>query len=254
MKADWTRKKKESDADTKLADDRWRRLSRTTGVIALVAVALLFGPIIAISTVGEPPFDATQAEAATFFSNADSAWVHAAQATASIGMLAFLWFVVGFTTLLRRVEGEPAWRCTVALVSGTLVAAYGVVDASWDAAANRGTDLDPIVALYAFDLGNLGFANVWLAMASFAIAVGWALLASRALPAWWAWWAVASGLGLIGARFAWEASLWLLPYGLFWGWIIALAIRLIWGHAAWPQAHRDPGKLPDHAGAEGDPR
>lgn len=253
MKANPAMKMKESNADTAAANERWRALSRTTGVIALVAVVLLFGPIIAISTVGEPPFDATQEEAATFFRNADSAWVHAAQATASIGMLAFLWFVVGLTTLLRRVEGEPAWRSTLALVSGTLVAVFGVVDASWDAAANRGTELDPTVAVYAFDLGNLGFANVWLAMGSFAIAVGWVLLASRALPAWWAWWVVASGLGLIGARFAWEGSLWLLPYGLFWGWTITLAIRLIWRHAAWAQAHHDLGTLPDHAGAKGDP-
>ena len=238
MKANPTRNTKDSNADTTLASERWRALSRTTGVIALVAVVLLFGPIIAISTVGEPPFDATQEEAATFFRDADSAWVHAAQATASIGMLAFLWFVVGLTTLLRRIEGEPAWRSTLALVSGTLVAAYGVVDASWDAAANRGTDLDPAVALYAFDLGNLGFANVWLAMASFAIAVGWVLLDSRALPALWAWWAVVSGLGLVVARIVWEGSLWLLPYGLFWVWIIALAIRLIRHRAAWAQETR----------------
>jgi hypothetical protein len=254
MKVNPARRMKESNADTEAASERWRALSRTTGVIALVAVVLLFGPIIAISTVGEPPFDATQEEAATFFRNADSAWVHAAQATASIGMLAFLWFVVGLTTLLRRVEREPAWRSTMALVSGTLVAAYGVVDASWDAAANRGTDLDPMMALYAFDLGNLGFANAWLAMASFAIAVGWVLLDSRALPAWWAWWAVASGLGLVLARFAWEGSLWLVPYGLFWVWIIALAIRLIRRNAAWAQAHRDLGYLPDNAGARGVPR
>jgi hypothetical protein len=243
---------KESNADTTLAHDPWSALARATGVIALVAVVLLFGPIIAISTLGEPRFDATQEEAATFFRNADVAWVHAAEATASIGMLAFLWFVVGLTTLLRRVEGQPAWRSTLALVSGTLVAAYGVVDASWQAATNRGTDLDPGVALFAFDLGNLGFANVWLAMASFAIAVGWALLDSRVLPVWWAWWAVVSGLGLIVARFAWEGPLWLLPYGLFWGWIIALAVRLIWRHAAWVRAYPELGKLSeDNAGAKG---
>jgi hypothetical protein len=210
-----------------ITGDRWRTLARSTGITALVTVMVLFGPIIAISTLGEPAFDATQEEAATFFRNADVAWAHAARATATIGMLAFLWFVVGLSTLLRRVEREPAWRSTVALVSGTLVAAYGVVDASWAAAANRGSELDPGVALYAFDFGNLGFANVWLAMASFAIAVGWVLLDSRALSGWWGWWAVASGLGLLAARFAWEESFWLLPYGLFWLWFIALGVRLI---------------------------
>ncbi|RXZ69987.1 hypothetical protein [Agromyces albus] len=207
--------------------ERWRGLARTTGVTAIVAVVLLFGPIIAISAVGEPPFDATNEEAAEFFRNTDTPWIAAAQATASIGMLAFLWFVVGFTTLLRRVEGEPAWRSTVALVSGTLVAAYGVIDASWDAAGNRGQDLDPAVAAFAFDLGNLGFANAWLALGSFAIASGWVLLVSRALPAWWGWWAIVGGVGLIAVRYAWEGWVWTIPYFIFWIWVIAIAIRLI---------------------------
>jgi hypothetical protein len=181
-----SRARRTAGAATGRADrDPWSTLARTTGVAAIAAIVLLFGPIIAISTAGEPPFDATQEEAAAFFRNAAVGWVHAAEATASIGMLAFLWFVVGLATLLRRVEGEPAWRSTVALVSGTLVAAYGALDASWDAAANRGTELDPAVALYAFDVGNLGFANAWLAMASFAVAVGWILLDSRAFPSWW---------------------------------------------------------------------
>jgi hypothetical protein len=207
--------------------DRWSTLAQVTGVTAIVAVVLLFVPIIAISSVGEPAFDATRDEAAEFFRDSDVAWVHAAGAFASLGMLAVLWFVVGLTALLRRVEGEPAWRSTVALVSGTIVAAYGVLDASWDAAANRGSELDPQIALYAFDVGNLGFANAWLAMGSFAVAVGWILLDSRALAAWWGWWVVASGIGLIVARFVWESQFWLIGYALFWVWVIALGIRLI---------------------------
>ena len=207
--------------------ERWRGLARTTGVTAIVAVVLLFAPIIAISALGEPAFDATNEEAAEFFRNADTPLIAAAQATASIGMLAFLWFVVGLTTLLRRVEGEPAWRSTVALVSGTVVAAYGVIDASWDAASNRGRELDPGIAAFAFDLGNLGFANTWLALGSFAIASGWVLLSTRALPAWWGWWAIVGGAGLIAVRYAWEGWIWSIPYFIFWAWVIAIAIRLI---------------------------
>lgn len=212
---------------TSTTTERWRGLAMTTGVTAIVAVVLLFAPIIAISALGEPDFDATGEEAAEFFRNADMPWVGAAQTTASIGMLAFLWFVVGLTTLLRRVEGEPAWRSTVALVSGTIVAAYGVLEASWDAAANRGQELEPGIAAFAFDVGNIGFANLWLALGSFAIASGWALLASRALPAWWGWWAIVSGAGLIAVRYAWEGWIWTIPYFLFWAWVIAIAVRLI---------------------------
>lgn len=209
------------------ARDRWRDLARTTGILALVAVVLLFAPIIAISTLGEPGFDASGEAAAEFFRIGDTAWIAVAEAAAAIGMLIFLWFVVGLTALLRRAEGEPAWRSTVALVSGTLVAAYGVIDASWDAAFNRGSEIEPGLAAFAFDLGNLGFANAWLALGSFAIASGLVLLVSRALAAWWGWWAIVAGAGLVVVRFAWEGFAWTVPYFVFWAWVIALAIRLI---------------------------
>ena len=207
--------------------ERWAGLARTTGIIGLVAVVVLFTPIIAISTLGEPAFDASADEAAAFFGRTGTAWAMAAGAAAGLGMVVFLWFVAAFTTLLRRVEGPPAWRSTAALVSGALVAAYGLLDASWDAAGNRGAEIDPGIAAFAFDLGNLGFANAWVALGSFAIASGWVLVESRAVPAWWGWWAVASGAGLIVVRFAWEGVVWTAPYFVFWAWVIALSIRLI---------------------------
>src|SRR5688572_29350817 len=82
--------------------DRWRELDRVTGIAGILSTLLLFTPIIAISTLGEPGFTATREEAAEFFRNGDTAWVTAAEATAALGMLAFLWFVAGLTTLLRR--------------------------------------------------------------------------------------------------------------------------------------------------------
>lgn len=203
-------------------------LALATGIAGLAGVVLLFGPIIAVSTQGEPPFDGTREEVATFFGNlAAVSWYDAAAALESIGMLALLWFFVGLATLLRPIEGPPAWRSTVALLSGTLLVAYGNVDASWEAAVNRGTGTDTGVGLYAFDVGNIGFSNAWLSMASFALAFGWVLLESRALPAWLGWSAVASGVGLVVARFAWESGFWMIPYALFWVWVIALAVRLV---------------------------
>ena len=207
--------------------DKWRELERVTGIAGILATLLIFVPITAISTLGEPGFDASREEAAEFFQNGDTAWVSAASATAAVGMLAFLWFAAALTTLLRRAEGEPTWRSTVALVSAVLVAAYGVIDASWDAAFNRGDELDSGVAVFAFDLGNLGFANAWLALGSFAIAAGWALISGRALARWWGWWPIVAGVALIAVRFAWEGFTWTVPYFVFWAWVIAFGIRLM---------------------------
>lgn len=108
-------------------------LARATGLTGLGSVGLAFAAIIAVSSIGEPPLDASSEEAATFFRNSQAAWVQAAQATASLAMLGILWgFVVGLALILRRAEGEPPWRSGVALVSGILLAAYGGLDASWE--------------------------------------------------------------------------------------------------------------------------
>ena len=58
-------------------------------------------------------------------------------------------------------------------VVGLITIAVLFAPISWDAASFGSTDLDLSVASYAFDSGNIAFANVWLAMASFAVACGW---------------------------------------------------------------------------------
>lgn len=207
---------------------RWSQTARATGWLGIGSLILLFVPIIAISSVGEPPLEASTADIATFFRAAQTDWVEAARATASLGMLVFLWFVVGVAVLLRRAEGEPAWRSTITLASGVLLAAYGVLDASWAAAIHRGDSLDPGLAAYAFDVGNIGFANAWLAMASLAVSAGWVTLSTGVFPRWTGWCAISSGVGLVIARYLWFVeSLWFAPYALFWVWAIAVSVRLV---------------------------
>ena len=96
----------------------------------------------------------------------------------TLAAMGLIWFVVGLALLLARAEGNPPWRSGVALVSGVLLAAYLLLDVSWDAASYGAAYLDPAVASFAFDLGNLGFANIWLAMGSFAICAGWVVLST----------------------------------------------------------------------------
>ena len=59
--------------------DPWATLARATGAAGLVGIVLVFVPIIAMSSLGEPSFEATSEEAAAFFrSTAESAWADAA--------------------------------------------------------------------------------------------------------------------------------------------------------------------------------
>ena len=73
-------------------------------------MVLTFIPIIAVSTLGEPPFTATVEEAHAFLRKASVGWAQLAQAVTALAGIALLWFVVGLALLLARAEGNPPWR------------------------------------------------------------------------------------------------------------------------------------------------
>jgi hypothetical protein len=102
-----------------------------------------------------------------------------------------------------------------------------LLNTSGDAAAFGAADLDLAVASYAFDVSSLGFANIWLAIGSFAACSGWVVLSTRVVGRWLGWWGIASGLGLVVARFFWTSEFWLLPYAAFWIWMIIMCIQLV---------------------------
>jgi hypothetical protein len=207
--------------------DPYLSLARTTGVIGLVWLPLLFGSVIALSSGGEPPLETTGSRAATYFGNSDTTWVELSYGTAALGMVASLWFFVALGFLLARAEGAPAWRSAVATLSGSLLGAYGLIDSSQQAAALHGGSITDGLADYAYHFGTLGFANVWVSLASFALCAGWVILSTGALERWAGWWIVAAGVGLVIARFVWTTQVWLLPYLLFWAWVLVLSIRLV---------------------------
>jgi hypothetical protein len=211
--------------------DSWPGAARICGWSGLVGAVLLFGAIIPIGTLGEPPLEATTNDAAGFFRNAaEAGWVQPVQAVAALGMIGLLWFLAGLSVLLRRAEGEPAMRSTVALASAVLLPAYYLVNASWESAIHRGLELQPAVAAYAYDVGNIGFANTWLALGSFAGAAGWVMLSSGAWPRWLGWWGAVAGVGMLIARFVWTIeSAWFVFYGVLWIWLLTVAVRLVMG-------------------------
>src|SRR4029450_11611184 len=100
--------------------DRWTRMIRGTGVVGLVSVVLLFAPTIAISFLGEPPFVASGEQGRAVCANGSAGWVQSAMSLASLSAIGLIWFVVGLSLLLARVEGSPPSRSAVALMCGVL--------------------------------------------------------------------------------------------------------------------------------------
>jgi hypothetical protein len=53
------------------------------------------------------------------------------------------------------------------------------------------------------------------------------VLSTRVVGRWLGWWGIASGLGLVLARFFWTSVIWLLPYATFWIWMIIMCVQLV---------------------------
>jgi hypothetical protein len=203
----------------------WRRLGRVTGVAGLAAIVLIFVPLV-VGTRPEPGFNAPATEILTYYRSPHTPAAQFRSFIFTVGLITFAWFVVALTTLLRRAEGEAPWRSTIAMVSGVLLVAP-VLSGNEVAVAFRADDLDPQIAMYAFDEAQAAFANARVALGSFAVCCGWVIASTRFLPRWLGWLAIASGVGLALSRISWTNEIWLLPYAMFWLWVIIVAILLL---------------------------
>jgi hypothetical protein len=202
----------------------WQRLRRVTGVAGLAAIVLILG--VLVGTRPEPPFAAAAAEFLTHYRSPDTVAAPVRSFVFTVGLVAFVWFVVALTTLLRRAEGEAAWRSAVAMASGVLFVAL-VLSGNEVAATLRADDLDPQIARYAFDEGQAAFANARVALGSCAVCCGWVIASTRFLPRWVGWLAIASGAGLVLSRISWTSYIWLPFYLMFWLWVSTVAVLLL---------------------------
>jgi hypothetical protein len=206
----------------------WQRLGRVTGVAGLAATVLIFVPVV-VGTRPEPTFTATATEVLTYYRSPNTVAAEFRSFVFTVGLVTFVWFVVALTTLLRRAEGEAPWRSAIAMGSGVLFVAL-VLSGKEVAAAFRADDLDPQIARYAFDEGQAAFANARVALGSFAVCCGWVIASTRFLPRWVGWLAIASGVGLALSRISWTSYIWLLPYVMFWLWVLTVAVLLLRGN------------------------
>lgn len=208
---------------------------RPAGIAGWAGTVMLFSGVILMSSTGtpEPDFDAPAAEIQRYLQTQSPTALAAGGALLAFGLCALLWFVCGLSAALRRPGAGPEWLPTAVLVSGTAAVALMLTGAP-QAAANRGDgELDAQVAQFAFDLGSITLANMWVALGSLSLASGWAILAGRrepgrpGWPAWLGWWALAAGAGLLVARMAWPTWVWVIPYVVFWVWVLVVSTRML---------------------------
>ncbi len=217
-------------------DSAWKQLSRVTGIAGLATMVLLFVPIVAGSGQ-EPAFDGSTVEIMSFLQSVSSPLGDFGRFVSMVGLLSFLWFIVGLSIAMRTAEGPLGWRSSIAAASGIACVAL-ILAGGWDAASLRADDIDGQVARFAFDQGNASFANAWVALGSFAVSAGLAILKTELFRSWLGWWAIVSGAGLVLSRSVWTTEIWLLPYASFWVWVIFVAVLLLRGRAVAPTDSR----------------
>jgi hypothetical protein len=209
---------------------RWRTMSVATGVAGLAGLVLVFTSQALVQVGGgEPPFDASADEILRFLEARHDTLYAVGSFLGVLAVLALAWFLAGVSVMLREAEGRPAWRSAAALTSGIAFVVL-VMSPGWDLAAFRVDDgVDPQIARYAFDMGNFGFATSWVALAGFLFAAGWIFLSAHQLPNWLGWFAVVAAAGFLIGRAFWTTNIWLIPYTLFWIWLVAVSIQLFRG-------------------------
>ncbi|CAN5398608.1 hypothetical protein BH10ACT10_BH10ACT10_13690 [soil metagenome] len=210
-----------------LASVRGSAVARNIGLAGIAGTVLLFAATI-LGSPGEPPLEATSAEAARYIAGLDVSWKPAVAAVADLAMMILLWFMVGLGLLLRRVEGEIPIRSTMAMLSGVLVAAYVVLDPTEEAATHRVAELSQAQLAFAYDVTSIGFSKVWLATGTFALACGWVVVSTAFLPRWLGWWGITSGIALGLTQFVWtREGVWFAPYAAFWLWLLTTCVLLV---------------------------
>jgi hypothetical protein len=209
-----------------------RRLALVTAACGVATLVLVLGASMANNYQGVP-FTSDTDQIMTFFRSIDDTLGAASSFATAVGLITMLWFVIGLALLLRPYDRELPWRSAFMAGAGVVSVVSGQI-ASWDAAAYRSTDIDPQVARYAFDLGNLSFANSWVATGAVALCAGLIMVSHGALPNWLGWWAVAAGVGQVLARAVWSNDVAFIPFMVFWVWVAVVCILLFRGRLLRP--------------------
>jgi hypothetical protein len=207
-----------------------RTLARITGVAGIVTLVAVLGTSLA-NDYQSVAFDSDADETVAFFRSLDDSLGAFSSFVTAVGLIALLWFSLGLALLLRRFEGELPWRSVFLAGAGATSVVTGQIG-SWDAAVIRSEDIDPQLARYAFDLGNVSFANGWVSAGAIGICAGLIVLSTRGLPRWLGWWGLLAGVGSVLARAVWTEGYAMVPFTTYWIWVGVVSVLLLLGRFA----------------------
>jgi hypothetical protein len=213
-------------------------VARVTGAAGLVTLLTVVGSSLADGYQHQSMTEATPAILSFFRSLDDRVGWLMSYAT-SVGLIACLWFAIGLALTLRPHERGVPWRSAFLAAAGVISVVSGQI-ASWDAAVFRSGSISPQVASYAYDLGNISFANSWVATGAVGLCAGLVMLRAPGLPRWAAWWGLLAGAGEVLARAWFRHGFAYAPFALYWAWVLAMSVLLVAGRLTATKARPGP--------------
>ena len=202
-------------------------LGRVTGAAGIVTLLAVVGTSLVDGYQNQSMTEAAPA-ILSFFRSLDDRQGWLMSYATSVGLIACLWFAIGLALILRPHERGVPWRSTFLAAAGVVSVVSGQI-ASWDAAVFRSGSITPQVASYAYDLGNISFANSWVATGAVGICAGLVMLRAPGLPRWAAWWGLVAGAGEVLARAWFRHGYAYGPFAIYWAWVLAMSILLVAG-------------------------
>jgi hypothetical protein len=213
-------------------------VARVTGAAGLLTLLTVVGSSLADGYQHQSMTEATPAILSFFRSLDDRVGWLMSYAT-SVGLIACLWFAIGLALTLRPHERGVPWRSAFLAAAGVISVVSGQI-ASWDAAVFRSGSISPQVASYAYDLGNISFANSWVATGAVGLCAGLVMLRAPGLPRWAAWWGLLAGAGEVLARAWFRHGFAYAPFALYWAWVLAMSVLLVAGRLTATKARPGP--------------
>jgi hypothetical protein len=212
-------------------------VGRVTGAAGIVTLLAVVGTSLADGYQNQSMTESAPA-ILSFFRSLDNRMGWLMSYATSVGLIACLWFAIGLALVLLTYERGVPWRSAFLAAAGVVSVVSGQI-ASWDAAVFRSGSITPQVATYAYDLGNISFANSWVAAGAIGICAGLVLLCAPGLPRWAAYWGLVAGVGEVLARAWFRHGFAYAPFALYWAWVLAMSILLLAGRLT-ASADRSP--------------
>ena len=200
-------------------------------MVFFISLGVLIALMPLTYSVSEPAFDAPS-RAFLAYAKSELSLPFALELVGVLGLFGFVVFGAVLADRVRVAGERSNIPSTLVLLTTVGFSVLWLAEFGMSFAEKfRQQDLDAAGASILYGLANGLFVISWAAIGGFLVTAGAASLWSRALPSFLGWAALVIGIGMFLSVAAPLTALWLLPYLLFFLWVMATSVLFLWGSA-----------------------